>query len=141
MIPVREALERLREGNRRFLSNTRSQTTLPDHSRRAELVKNQHPFAIILSCSDSRVPPEIEFDQGLGGLFVVRIAGNIAEPTQVGSAEFAAIGFRTRLVVVLGHSQYGAILTTLEQLKESTDGQSRNLRSIVNSSGRPSSHY
>lgn len=131
MIPAPEALQRLREGNGRFVSGTRSRNTLPDHSRRAKLVKAQHPFAIILGCSDSRVPAEIVFDQGLGDLFVVRVAGNIAEPTQIGSVEFAALQFRTRLVVVLGHSQCGAILATLEQLKRSVDSQSRNLGSIV----------
>ncbi len=131
MIPAREALQRLREGNRRFVSSTLSQNTLPDHSRRTELVKSQHPFAIILSCSDSRVPPEIVFDQGLGDLFVVRVAGNVAQPTQIGSVEFAALRFRTRLVVVLGHSQCGAIQATLEHLKESTDEVWPNLRSII----------
>ena len=131
MIPAQEALQRLREGNRRFVSGTPSRSALPDHSRRTRLVKNQHPFAIILGCSDSRVPAEIVFDQGLGDLFVVRVAGNIAEPTQIGSVEFAALQFHTRLVVVLGHSQCGAILATLEQLKRSVDSQSRNLGSIV----------
>ena len=133
MIPAQEALQRLREGNRRFVSGTPSRNTIPDHSRRAEMVKNQHPFAIILGCSDSRVPAEIVFDQGFGDLFVVRVAGNIAEPTQIGSIEFAALQFHTRLVVVLGHSQCGAVLATLEQLKRSTESPTRNLGSIVES--------
>jgi carbonic anhydrase len=101
------------------------------HSRRAELAKQQQPFAIVLGCSDSRVPAEIVFDQGLGDLFVIRVAGNIVAPSQVGSVEFAASRFGTRLVVVLGHSQCGAILATLEELQQPAVHQSRNLRSIV----------
>ena len=92
---------------------------------------NQQPFAIILGCSDSRVPAEIVFDQGLGDLFVIRVAGNIVAPSQVGSVEFAAARFGTRLVVVLGHSQCGAIVATLEELRRPTENQSRNLRAIV----------
>lgn len=131
MILAREALERLREGNRRFVSNVGSRETLLSHSRRAELAKEQRPFAIVLGCSDSRVPAEIVFDQGLGDLFVIRVAGNIVAPSQVGSVEFAASRFGTRLVVVLGHSQCGAILATLEEVQQPMENQSRNLRSIV----------
>ena len=131
MTSAQEALERLREGNRRFASDVRSRDTLLSHSRRAELAKEQQPFAIILGCSDSRVPAEIVFDQGLGDLFVIRVAGNIVAPSQVGSVEFAAAQFGTRLVVVLGHSQCGAILATLKELQQPTANQSRNLRSIV----------
>jgi carbonic anhydrase len=94
-------------------------------------VKQQQPFAIVLGCSDSRVPAEIVFDQGLGDLFVIRVAGNIVAPSQVGSVEFAASRFGTRLVVVLGHSQCGAILATLEELRQPAAHQSRHLRSIV----------
>jgi len=130
MISAREALERLREGNRRFVSDDRSSQALASGSRRNELAAGQAPFAIILGCSDSRVPAEIVFDQGLGDLFVIRVAGNIVASSQVGSVEFAAARFGTRLVVVLGHSQCGAILATLEELQQPTD-QSRNLRSIV----------
>ena len=101
------------------------------HTRRIELTSGQQPFAIILGCSDSRVPAEIVFDQGLGDLFVIRVAGNIVAPSQVGSVEFAATRFGTRLVVVLGHSQCGAISATLEELQTPTENQSRNLRSIV----------
>jgi carbonic anhydrase len=101
------------------------------HARRAELAAGQQPFAIILGCSDSRVPAEIVFDQGLGDLFVIRVAGNIVAPSLVGSVEFAATRFGTRLVVVLGHSQCGAILATLEELRMQTENQSRNLRAIV----------
>jgi carbonic anhydrase len=91
----------------------------------------QEPFAIVLGCSDSRVPAEIVFDQGLGDLFVIRVAGNIVASSQVGSVEFAAGRYGTRLVVVLGHSQCGAVLATLEDLQQRTGHQSANLRSIV----------
>jgi carbonic anhydrase len=101
------------------------------HTRRVELASGQQPFAIILGCSDSRVPAEIVFDQGLGDLFVIRVAGNIVAPSQVGSVEFAAARYSTRLVVVLGHTQCGAILATLEELRTPTENQSHNLRSIV----------
>jgi carbonic anhydrase len=131
MISAREALERLREGNRRFAEDALSRDTLTGRTRRNELAAGQEPFAIILGCSDSRVPAELVFDQGLGDLFVIRVAGNIVAESQVGSVEFAAARFGTRLVVVLGHSQCGAILATLEELRQSADHQSRNLRSIV----------
>jgi carbonic anhydrase len=131
MISAREALERLREGNRRFASGARRQEADLSHSRRAEVEKDQEPFAIILGCSDSRVPAEIVFDQGLGDLFVIRVAGNVVAPSQVGSVEFAAARFGTRLVVVLGHSQCGAILATIEELQRPTENQSRNLMAIV----------
>ena len=131
MISAREALERLREGSVRFASNVRGIDALMNHTRRAELAAGQEPFAIILGCSDSRVPAEIVFDQGLGDLFVIRVAGNIVAPSLVGSVEFAAARFGTRLVVVLGHSQCGAIIATLEELQQPTENQSRNLRAIV----------
>ena len=129
MIPAHEALDRLREGNLRFAANVRGSDAFL-HTRRAELTSGQQPFAIILGCSDSRVPAEIVFDQGLGDLFVIRVAGNIVAPSQVGSVEFAAERYATRLVVVLGHSQCGAILATLEALRTPTQ-YSPNLRSIV----------
>jgi len=131
MISAREALDRLREGNRRFVAGVRSSDTLTSPTRRSELATGQEPFAIILGCSDSRVPAEIVFDQGLGDLFVIRVAGNIVAASQIGSVEFAAERFGTRLVAVLGHSQCGAVLATLEELQQPTDSQSRNLRSIV----------
>jgi len=121
----------LREGNRRFAENVRSSEVFVSNARRAELANSQEPFAIILGCSDSRVPAEIVFDQGLGDLFVIRVAGNIVAPSQVGSVEFAAARFSTRLVVVLGHSGCGAILATLEELQGAKKSQSRNLSSIV----------
>ena len=130
MISAREALELLRAGNHRFASDTRSPDNLTSQMRR-DLAAGQEPFAIILGCSDSRVPAEIVFDQGLGDLFVIRVAGNIVAPSQVGSVEFAAARFGTRLVVVLGHSRCGAILATLEELGRPSQDQSRNLRSIV----------
>jgi carbonic anhydrase len=130
MISAREALQRLREGNLRFVSGQSSDIpTSP--SRRRELAAGQEPFAIILGCSDSRVPAEIVFDQGLGDLFVIRVAGNIVAPSQIGSVEFAAERFGTRLVVVLGHSRCGAIEATLEELQRTTESNSRNLYSIV----------
>ena len=131
MISAREGLERLRNGNARFVSNVRASDASLDRARRIELASGQEPFAIILGCSDSRVPAEIVFDQGLGDLFVIRVAGNIIAPSGVGSVEFAAERFGTRLVVVLGHSQCGAILATIEELQRPRENQSRNLRSIV----------
>jgi carbonic anhydrase len=131
MVPAREALQRLQEGNLRFAANVRASEAFVSHTRRVELASGQQPFAIILGCSDSRVPSEIVFDQGLGDLFVIRVAGNIVAPSQVGSVEFAAARYSTRLVVVLGHSQCGAILATLEELRAPTTNQSRNLQSIV----------
>jgi carbonic anhydrase len=132
MIGAREAFERLREGNRRFASDERGGSeTLTSQAHRTALADGQEPFAIILGCSDSRVPAEIVFDQGLGDLFVIRVAGNVVAPSQVGSVEFAAAKFGTRLVVVLGHSRCGAVQTTLEELQRPTANQSRNLRSIV----------
>jgi carbonic anhydrase len=130
VIPAAEALDRLRAGNRRFVSDASTHTGTGFRTRRLETAPNQEPFAVILGCSDSRVPAEIVFDQGLGDLFVIRVAGNIVAPSQVGSVEFAAARAGARLVVVLGHSQCGAILATLEELARPSE-QSRNLRSIV----------
>jgi carbonic anhydrase len=131
MIAAREALALLREGNQRFASNVSSRDAFESRARRIELAAGQEPFAAILGCSDSRVPVEIIFDQGLGDLFVIRVAGNIVAPSQIGSVEFAAEQFGSRLVVVLGHSRCGAIETTLEQLRRPVENQSRNLHSIV----------
>jgi len=131
MISASESLERLQEGNRRFVAGTRSGESLASAERRTQLTGGQEPFAIILGCSDSRVPAEIVFDQGLGDLFVIRVAGNVVAASQIGSVEFAAERFATPLVVVLGHSQCGVVLATLEELMRPKDNQSRNLRSIV----------
>jgi carbonic anhydrase len=131
MIAAQEALERLREGNRRFMAGAKYSVARSSEERRSELVAGQEPVAIILGCSDSRVPAEIIFDQGLGDLFVIRVAGNIVAPSQVASIEFAAERFGTRLVVVLGHSRCGAVTATLEELERPTERRSPNLRSIV----------
>lgn len=131
MISAREALARLREGNRRFVSEARPRAGTARQELLLELAAGQEPFAIVLGCSDSRVPAEIVFDQGLGDLFVIRVAGNIVAASQVGSVEFAAARFGTRLVVVLGHTRCGAIQATLEELLQPRDHHSPNLRSIV----------
>ncbi len=131
MLSALEALDRLREGNRRFVSELRNTGGESGQARRRKVAVAQEPFAIILGCSDSRVPAEIVFDQGLGDLFVIRVAGNIVAPSQVGSVEFAADRFGTPLVVVLGHSNCGAIQATIEELGRPTADQSRNLRAIV----------
>lgn len=130
MIPAQEALERLREGNHRFVSDIRDSDTL-GQTRRSQVAAAQEPFAIILGCADSRVPAELVFDQGLGDLFVIRVAGNIVAPSQIGSIEFAAERFGTRLVVVLGHSSCGAVQATLEELERPSENRSPNLSSIV----------
>jgi len=132
MVSAADALERLRQGNRRFVADRARRGSGATAERRAEIADGQEPFAIVLGCSDSRVPAELVFDQGLGDLFVIRVAGNIVAPSQVGSVEFAAERFRTRLVVVLGHTQCGAVTATLEQLRRPASGQSKNLMSIVN---------
>jgi carbonic anhydrase len=131
MISAQEALARLRDGNRRFVAGLQSDEASLAQTRRFELTKGRQPFAIVLGCSDARVPVEIVFDQGLGDLFVIRVAGNIVAPSQVGSVEFAASRFGTRLVVVLGHSDCGAVAATIEELQQRAETQSRNLRSIV----------
>ena len=131
MISAQEALERLQEGNRRFVGNTTNSAAVDSRARRSELASGQAPSAIILGCSDSRVPAEIVFDQGLGDLFVIRVAGNIVAASQVGSVEFAAERFGTPLVVVLGHSSCGAVQATLDELMRPKEKRSRNLGSIV----------
>ncbi len=131
MLSALEALERLREGNGRFVAGVRCLDTLTSPQRRGEFVEGQAPLAVILGCSDSRVPVEMVFDQGLGDLFVIRVAGNVVAPSQIGSVEFAAERFGTRLVVVLGHTRCGAIEATLEELQRPSENQSRNLKSIV----------
>jgi len=131
MLTALDALERLREGNQRFVAGVRSLDTLTSQTRRSEFVTGQKPFAVILGCSDSRVPVELVFDQGLGDLFVIRVAGNIVAASQVGSVEFAAAQFGTPLVVVLGHTRCGAVQATLDELQRPSENQSRNLRSIV----------
>lgn len=131
MLKASEALQRLREGNARFVAGESLRDKMSGESRRRQLTEQQTPFAVILGCSDSRVPVEIVFDQGLGDLFVIRVAGNIIAPSLVGSVEFAAEKFGTRLVIVLGHSQCGAVQATLQELQRPRQLQSPNLLSIV----------
>ena len=132
MITATEAIARLKQGNQRFVEGVRSIDTILKQMQRANLVEGQTPFAIILGCSDSRVPAEIIFDQGLGDLFVIRVAGNIVAPSQIGSVEFAADQFGTPLVVVLGHSMCGAVKATISDLEQPSNSQSSNVLSIVN---------
>jgi len=131
MITASEALQRLQEGNQRFVSGLRSIDTLVKQTQREGFVEEQAPFAIVLGCSDARVPAEIIFDQGLGDLFVIRVAGNIVAPSQIGSVEFAAQQFGTPLVVVLGHSMCGAVMATLEEIERPSNEKSSNVLSIV----------
>ncbi|MDM0037023.1 carbonic anhydrase [Variovorax sp. J22P271] len=131
MTSAHEALKRLREGNERFASEVHTGERFLHRMRRAKTNFEQKPFAIVLGCSDSRVPVEIVFDQDLGDLFVIRVAGNIAAPSQLGSIEFAAAEFGTPLVVVMGHTHCGAILGTLEQLRRPTEARSPHLRFIA----------
>ncbi|MGD8484441.1 MAG: carbonic anhydrase [Thioalkalispiraceae bacterium] len=130
-ITAKEALKRLRDGNQRFATNLRNHEPLFTHAKRTELLEGQEPLAIILGCSDSRVPAEIVFDQGLGDLFVIRVAGNIVAPSQIGSVEFAVSRFGTRLVVVMGHTQCGAVSATIEELTKGSESPSKNISSIV----------
>lgn len=130
LVSAWEALRRLQEGNRRFVSGARS-GAFTSAARRLELVNGQSPFAVILGCSDSRAPVELIFDQGFGDLFVIRVAGNVAASSQIGSVEFAAGEFGARLVVVLGHTQCGAVQAALSQLMASPGGGPHNLQFIV----------
>jgi len=131
MISATEALEQLRAGNSRFVSGGQLMESLANPARRKELTTGQEPFAVILGCSDSRVPVEIIFDFSLGHLFVIRVAGNVVAPSQIGSIEFAAEQFGTRLVVVMGHDDCGAVSTTIGELKRPTESRSPNLSAIV----------
>lgn len=131
MLSAEDALQRLKDGNRRFVEDLRNADRQINKTRRIEISVEQSPIAIILGCSDSRVPAEYVFDQGLGDLFVIRVAGNVVAPSQIASVEFAAENFGTRLVVVLGHSQCGAILATLDQVQQPTESQSQHLHAIV----------
>lgn len=132
MIPAEPALAQLREGNRRFVAGARDVGAMVAEAHRGAMAAEQRPFAVILGCSDSRVPVELIFDQGFGDLFVIRVAGNIVAPSQVGSVEFAAEKFGTRLVVVLGHTKCGAVQATIEAIRQPGGGLSRNVDSIVN---------
>lgn len=131
MMSASEALTRLRDGNRRFVATDTDPAPALDKARSLALADGQQPFAIVLGCSDSRVPAELVFAQGFGDLFVIRVAGNIVAPSQIGSVEFAAARFGTRLVVVLGHTHCGAVTATLEELRQPAREQSAGLRAIV----------
>lgn len=131
MISAKDALKRLQDGNGRFITNTSNYDPTANHSRRTELVESQHPFAIILSCADSRVPPEIVFDQSLGDLFVNRVAGNIVTPALLGSIEYAVTQLNTKLIVVLGHTQCGAVRAAINEQAEPSANLSNNLAAIV----------
>lgn len=124
-----QSLRRLAEGNRRFLEKG---AAIGSRVFRAELAdEDQHPFAIVLGCSDSRTPVEILFDEGFGDLFVVRIAGNVVAPSVVGSIEFAAAQYGTRLVVVLGHTRCGAVAATVKGIQSGDGHESKNIRAIT----------
>jgi len=131
MITAQEALDRLKQGNQEFTSGIADRNALMAPARRAELTKGQAPFATILACSDSRVPTEIVFNQGFGDLFVIRVAGNIVAASQIGSVEYAAAYLGARLLVVMGHTQCGAIAATLAELQQPVENQSPNLLSLV----------
>jgi carbonic anhydrase len=132
MITASEAINRLKEGNQRFVSGERSIDTIVKHIQNVNFVERQAPFAVVLGCSDSRVPAEIVFDQGLGDLFVIRVAGNIVAPSQVGSVEFAVEQFGTQLVVVLGHTMCGAVKAAIDELERPSEETSTGVLSIVN---------
>jgi len=132
MIPPQDALQRLREGNARYVANAFDTANPPDQTRRASLADGAQPIAIVLGCADSRVPPELVFDQPLGDLFTIRVAGNVAAPTQIASVEFAALQFHTRLVVVLGHCRCVAILTALRQLTHPHEKVTSNQEVLMN---------
>ena len=132
MLTAQEALERLKQGNQRFVNGSVKHIKLLSHQERALMAESQEPFAIVLGCSDSRVPAEMVFDQGLGDLFVIRVAGNIVAPSQVGSVEFAAESFGCPVVIVLGHTHCGAIKSTINALMNPKTPPSANLMSIVN---------
>jgi carbonic anhydrase len=126
-----EALQRLKDGNARFVANDLEHDDIADAQKRSKLVAGQYPFATILGCSDSRVPVELVFDQGLGDLFVVRVAGNVVAPSGIGSVEFASLQFGVQLVVVLGHSKCGAVMATVDALNDPDSEHSKNISAIV----------
>ncbi len=128
-VPPDEALQKLMDGNKHFVKNTLTNATMSDAATRASLANSQRPYAIILSCSDSRVPPEIIFDKGLGEIFVIRVAGNIPDPIVLGSIEYAAEHLGSTLIMVLGHERCGAVTATVDAKGQSTG--SRNIDAIV----------
>lgn len=130
-IAPRDALKRLVDGNRRYVTDLRSVAKLPTASHREQLADGQNPFAAILSCSDSRVPSEMVFDQGLGDLFVVRVAGNVVAPSLVGSLEYAVAVLDVQLIVVMGHTACGAVIATLDAFKNGPGAAPENVLDIV----------
>lgn len=130
-ITALEALKRLQEGNERFTQDINGNDIETNAAQRTALVEKQEPIAIILGCADARVPAEIVFDQNLGDLFVVRVAGNIAKPTQIGSIEYAVHHLGTRLIVVLGHSSCGAVAATVDSVMSSSQAPSPGLDSLI----------
>jgi carbonic anhydrase len=126
-----EALQKLMEGNQRYVENQMTGSKLCDLSTRTSLSKSQQPFAIILSCSDSRVPPEIIFDKGLGEIFIIRVAGNVADPVVLGSIEYAAEHLGSPLIMVLGHERCGAVKATVDANGKSSG--SKNIDAIIKS--------
>lgn len=131
MTTADDALEELRDGNRRFVAGEFDAESIAGRAHQAGMSDGQNPFAIVLACSDSRVPVEMVFDQGFGDLFVIRVAGNIVAPSQIGSIEYAAEQFGTNLVVVLGHSNCGAVIATLQELSREQTHRSPNLGAII----------
>ncbi|MGD8413259.1 MAG: carbonic anhydrase [Candidatus Latescibacterota bacterium] len=131
MISAKEAIERLKQGNRQFVSDETTGGIRAPQPKLSELEDEQHPFATIIGCSDSRVPVELIFTQGLGDLFVVRVAGNVVSTTQLGSVEFAVRAFGTALVVVLGHSNCGAVKATVDEIERPGEVPSPHLSAII----------
>lgn len=131
MVSAIDALQLLREGNRRFVNDEVDRKALAKRTHQASAADGQDPIAIVLACSDSRVPTELIFDRGIGDLFVIRVAGNIVAPSQIGSIEYAVQQFKTQLVVVLGHTDCGAVIATLNELALKESHRSPNLRAIV----------
>ncbi|MFH0996015.1 MAG: carbonic anhydrase [Pseudomonadota bacterium] len=124
-----DALQKLMDGNGHFVENKLTMAAMSDAATRTSLAKSQKPYAIILTCSDSRVPPEIIFDKGLGEIFVVRVAGNIPDPVVLGSIEYAAEHLGSTLIMVLGHERCGAVTATVDSKGKSTG--SANIDAIV----------
>lgn len=131
-VPPQEAFKRLKDGNKRFVDNVRSINAFATQNAREHLASTtQRPFAIILCCSDSRAPAEIIFDQGIGDLFVVRVAGNIVAPSLIGSIEFAASTFGSQLVVVMGHTACGAVAASVDAVKKGSHAPTENIQDII----------
>lgn len=124
-----EALQKLMDGNKRYVENKLTNAAMSDSATRTSLAKSQKPYAIIFTCSDSRVPPEIIFDKGLGEIFVVRVAGNVPDPVVLGSIEYAAEHLGSPLVMVLGHERCGAVTAAVDSKGKSTG--SPNIDAIV----------